>query len=745
MRSIPYADIERGVAAIAGIDPTNVLAHEKAILAEYITDATKFCWDYYPWGEVTITEKRYFRDVWSGTGLYTQGSEVYHDGKFYRNHNLSGNNTDPTLLIDWHELGDDIEETEWSEDGLYGIGARVSKDGKSYVCTAASALGRTNFLTDGVVVTDTDYFYEVDQFFERYIDYEQTGKNSIDNCLGIFTDDPRYANAKHYNFREGREGIYIEAGDSIENEFWMIYKVSPPVFTSTSTTGDIPRFLAQAIKAHAYQSWLVGEGQHEKSQLQELKILDLLVREVDKIDLQANKNKPYSIQHSSHRIINSRQDQITAGTPHLIGRLVEAESDLTFKLGTSVQGRNPFIKSTLDLYFCIKTEVEGQDILDPSRKYGTTTCHSNLRVPAINSRAIKTKSVEVITSSLSVADVNGFDAGQASSVDPISISIQVAPPYGNFVYANEADLSFGLNVPPIIVERLFANRVNINMGLSVQAQYEMPVFIEQRKQTWFNENTSTSGRYFALGRSRAIDLTDTNTQLGLGDHRISMRLRTSGSSIGLSNDDNPLSGTQTPFMTSATSSVQNGSGTIIYSGDYPLTLFLLNTLDMRSGIDADVKLNGQTLTPFFETLLNNNSTNVATGISNPIFTFNDNHRQQIFGVTENPSGGNTQYVDFNPLPYAPVYAQFTSAKMYWGGTIFKLYPEYAFPNGNQINQLDIKVKSSINNNKVHVAMGFLPEVNVDRNEPAQYAGNTHIALQNAYQILDLDSVSIENL
>ena len=340
MRSTDYATIERGVASIAGIEPDNILAHEKTILADYITDATKFCWDYHPWGECTITEKRYFKDIWTSALAYDIGHEVYHDGVFYRNH--SAGNSNPSELIHWYEIGDNIAETEWQEDGLYSIGARVGYNGKSYACKKVSQLGKANFSTDGIEVTNSEYFVEVDTFFERFIDYEQTGKNVIENCLGVYTSDPRYTNAKHLNFREGREGIYIEAIDGIINEFWMTYKIASPVFTSTETSGEIPRFLTQAIKAHAYQSFLIGEGQHEKAQLQELKILDLLVREVDKIDLQANKNKPYSIEHTSHRIINSRQGQTTASTPHLVNTLREGQSDLTFKIGTSVEGRNAF-------------------------------------------------------------------------------------------------------------------------------------------------------------------------------------------------------------------------------------------------------------------------------------------------------------------------------------------------------------------------------------------------------------------
>ena len=40
MRTIPYSSLERGLAAIAGIDSDNLLTHEKVQFAEYINDAT---------------------------------------------------------------------------------------------------------------------------------------------------------------------------------------------------------------------------------------------------------------------------------------------------------------------------------------------------------------------------------------------------------------------------------------------------------------------------------------------------------------------------------------------------------------------------------------------------------------------------------------------------------------------------------------------------------------------------------
>lgn len=691
MRSTDYATIERGVASIAGIEPDNILAHEKTILADYITDATKFCWDYHPWGECTITEKRYFKDIWTSALAYDIGHEVYHNGVFYRNH--SGGNSNPSDLIHWYEIGDNIAETEWQEDGLYSIGARVGYNGKSYACKKVSQLGKANFSTDGIEVTNSEYFVEVDTFFERFIDYEQTGKNVIENCLGIYTSDPRYSNAKHLNFREGREGIYIEAIDGIINEFWVTYKIASPVFTSTETSGEIPRFLTQAIKAHAYQSFLIGEGQHEKAQLQELKILDLLVREVDKIDLQANKNKPYSIEHTSHRIINSRQGQTTASTPHLVNTLREGQSDLTFKIGTSVEGRTPFIKSTLDLYFCLKTEVEGQDILDPRRKYGTTTCHSNLRVPAITSRAIKTRSVNRISSSLSVAGVSGFDAGQSSSVDPISITISVAPPYGNFVYANEADLSFGLNVAGVSGNTLFANRVEVDLGLDVSFDFTSPAIRvamqDANSNSWLKWDDTQTYIGTSTQNRMSVNFTNAESHLEVGTYKLRYKLLSDTTAFNNSQNGvvhtSPSGHVSDPFLL--------GGGSQRFSRIDPTReyqIWLLDENNLSLGIDATI--NGQA--PLYTNTLTNNGTEStiftkSTGSIPYLSLVHHQHyrTQANTGVPQQPFN-----LPYDPVPYGAYYWRGHSEGSVWNFT----------PTQDQVTELTIQINTTQNNSRVVV-------------------------------------------
>ena len=707
MRTTTYSAIERGVASIAGIDPDNVLAHEKSILAEYINDAVNYCWDYYPWGEFTITEKRYFRDVWSSSTPYQLGSEVYHAGKFYRMHGDGNSNTEPSKLLDWYEIGDRTEDSPWSENGLYGIGARVSHNDKSFVCIALSPLGKTNYLTDGIEVTNTTYFQEVDTFFERYIPYEQTGFNTIGNCYGIYTNDPRYSNTQHLNFREGREGIYIEAMDSVINEIWMVYKIESPTFTPTSTDSSIPRFLAQAIKAHAYQSWLVGEGQHEKSQLQELKILDLLVRETDKIDFQANKNKPFSISPNSSEIINSRQSQVSEPTPHLIGKLVEAESDLTFKLGSSIQGRNPYIKSTLDLTFKLSVpEIQGQDILDPRRKYGTTLCHSNLGVSPIVGHAIKSTSVNTIPIELS-ASANGRDYGQSSSVDPIVMTLVVDPPYGNRLFANEADLSFGLNVA-ITFKKIFANQVDISTKLSVSINRTSPAILDFLQNSNWYDHTDDNKYFGGIWQTDiAIHFTNGDNHLGVGTHRLSYKLLSDASAL-----QNVTSGDWFFNSYNETPPVSNIQRVSAIHPTEPYYIYLFDEKTMDRGVDATINnqaplvTNSLTYDPLENDL-------ALLDPNNPIpFPPIASH----FNIYSNTGTEIFPELPYDPRPVHRSYKNFARR-----GSVWKYTPTH-----DQVTNLTIDINSTQNNSRVVVVF-------------FQGRGNTGI---NKINVFETESVQI---
>ncbi|MAI04995.1 MAG: hypothetical protein CMA07_04730, partial [Euryarchaeota archaeon] len=331
-----------GVAATAGIDPANILAHEKVLLAEYINTAVKLCWDYYPWQEFTITEERYFRDEWSANAFYSQGDEVYWNNKYYKvwsglaGHPTAQPDTDVTA---WYEIGDFSDNPVWSKSGLYYVGARVQHEGKNFLCiaipdgTTSSGVDPVNFEYDGIDTTNTSYFIEIDELFERYIGYEQTGKSVIGTVLSMHKTDPRYSSSAPLNFREGREGIYLEGHDGVTNKVWLRYREEAPEFLPSATTDSrIPKFLASAVKCFAYKSWLVGDGQHEKSVIQETMGYDLLVKELDRIDLQQERGQAYRISREPYRRINARQQHVTEQTKDQIAALKSAASVSAFKV-----------------------------------------------------------------------------------------------------------------------------------------------------------------------------------------------------------------------------------------------------------------------------------------------------------------------------------------------------------------------------------------------------------------------------
>ena len=335
MRTIPYSQLERGLAAIAGIDSQNLLAHEKAQFAEYINDATRFVWEHYPWPETIRVEKRYFRPLWKDGQNYKFGDEVFFKDRYFRkfsNYEFEvANNWDeisqagstfpindwddssriwfPKVGTDegsvWHEIGDDFELDEWSETGLYKVGAFVTYEDEFYICVKNpdTSLGPffigtkdlvypdtayVNYSQNEISIHDTHYWQKVDKSFDRYISYEQEGQEVIGTLLSVHIDDPRYNSGTPLNWQLGKEGVYIDLPFKT-NEVWLRFKEEPPTYLSSDDTKGVLSYLAPAIKALAYKSFLISDGQNEKSVLQEQFALDLIVKEMDKLTHQQDR------------------------------------------------------------------------------------------------------------------------------------------------------------------------------------------------------------------------------------------------------------------------------------------------------------------------------------------------------------------------------------------------------------------------------------------------------------------------
>jgi hypothetical protein len=345
MRSVTYTKVKEGVAAMAGIDPTSILSHENVLLAEYINDAVKYCWDYYPWAEFTKTEVRYFRDQYDPTTIYSPDQEVYYQGKYYRTYLGAGAGVLPTDVRNWVEVGDVDAAPDWSETGVYFIGAKVKYNDKLYLVPNESEQPDIPYCFEIDGKLPDQFFTELDETFDRFIAYEQTGKDVIGTCLSITLDDPRYNDTTPLNWREDREGIYIEPYEKSFNQVWLRYRLEAPTFTSQSNSEEVPNFLTPAIKVYAYKAFLIADGQHEKAQLQDIYGLDLLVRELDKLDMQQDRAAPFTITKEPYRRLNAKQNAVAPVTADKIGALKSATITSSVSISSNSFAKNAVVKA----------------------------------------------------------------------------------------------------------------------------------------------------------------------------------------------------------------------------------------------------------------------------------------------------------------------------------------------------------------------------------------------------------------
>lgn len=518
MRSTTYSALEQGVASTAGIDPTNVLAHEKVMIAEYINDAIRFCWDYYPWAEFTVTEERYFRDEFDDSAVYAEGDEVYYDGKYWKLWNAMfqgmGLGTPPKSGIEWYEVGDFISTVEWSEKGTYKLGAVVEYEGKTYLCieqlagTTPSGIDLVNYEWDGITPLFTNYFKEIDTKFERYIPYEQTGKNTIGTILSVHTGDPRYNNVQPLNWREGAEGIYISTLNEDQNSLWIKYRKEAPTFTSNSSTEEVPNFLVPAIKAYAYRGWLIGAGQHEKSQLQDIHGLDLLVREVDKLNNQQDRAMPYSIPSEPYRRINARGSAITDITQDQIGEVKEGLSDLTFKLNNDIVGRNVVQQSGCDMDF----NLTASDVIaGDTRNFNSSLGVFNISLFSSNIVGVNVAKLGLVSihlnvttgkahQSINTGEILGFAEAQPNFT--VSFNMSISP-----IVERSANLnsSFKINISPHV------SGYNSNVNVYVDFNFKLNVsFISDGYSSalnWNNANQLWNDSFKEIGGSSSSAFT----------------------------------------------------------------------------------------------------------------------------------------------------------------------------------------------------------------------------------------------
>ena len=222
-----------------------------------------------------------------------------------------------------------------------------------------------SFDMDGIDPTDPAWWTPLVTTFDRYIGWEQSGKNPIGTPLAVTLTDPRFNAVEPVLFTQRRNGVVVQHLENSVPSVFLKYREAPPTYTSSkwasgtyesgarvfhedsgecylaSTTVSVeppgtgwsriefPVFLAPAVKAMAYGDFLVGDGQHEKADLQRTLALDLLVRELDKVEYHTDQNRQYLIQPRGTRRLHTNQNDKLPDTLDKVGAIRHAEAMLT--------------------------------------------------------------------------------------------------------------------------------------------------------------------------------------------------------------------------------------------------------------------------------------------------------------------------------------------------------------------------------------------------------------------------------
>jgi len=196
MRRVTYKSVLQAASVrLSGdIDPSTLDADT---LELFINRWARFAWEKFFWPELTLIEKRQFRDDWAIGSTYgapsaTAAVEVYYPKakKYYQS--LRGSNTGNapatgSALTEnsayWAEAKSAYSGDDWAASTAYTVGKIVLylDDQRYYQCHTAHTSGETFDSTKFGILTP----------FQRSIDYEQTGKTALGAVRYMWDSDPR--------------------------------------------------------------------------------------------------------------------------------------------------------------------------------------------------------------------------------------------------------------------------------------------------------------------------------------------------------------------------------------------------------------------------------------------------------------------------------------------------------------------------------------------------------------------------
>lgn len=222
-------------------------------------------WNSEWWQFLMRGEWRYFRDLWLATSTYNKGDEVYDAAseKYFQclRDSVTGSGNSPTDSAGdersayWAECKTSYTGDDWASGESYAVGDIVyyTVDDTYYQCHTA----HTSSGTLKPDATGGNERWGALAYFERYVDFLQTGKTQIGDVLMATSADPRITtNYETYDGQTIQDRYYVR--DAARRVF-LTFRVRRPVLTgalydedSAYAVGDQVYFYSASIRGNFY-------------------------------------------------------------------------------------------------------------------------------------------------------------------------------------------------------------------------------------------------------------------------------------------------------------------------------------------------------------------------------------------------------------------------------------------------------------------------------------------------------------
>ncbi len=247
MRTVTFQSVLAGTAAKLGLDPLRDLnAARAASLAEYINTRLVEAWKFEFWPEWTVSEQRYFRDLYDATANVAATDErvFLADGNYYQALRVQTPAAQaPATLTGavyvensayWALSASSYAGPDWATATVFAVGDKTRNPGNNrfYQCHTAHTAGASFDATKFGLLTP----------FNRYVAYEQTGQTKMDEVAMVSRKDPRVWPDRPGQIPFAPSALGVQILDpTAPGLVWVTFRLRPPQFTSVlySASGNV--------------------------------------------------------------------------------------------------------------------------------------------------------------------------------------------------------------------------------------------------------------------------------------------------------------------------------------------------------------------------------------------------------------------------------------------------------------------------------------------------------------------------